>query len=44
METNEPNWYASRLLQLSLDQNLNIVSLQSESQSLEEVFRELTNA
>jgi ABC-2 type transport system ATP-binding protein len=44
METNEPEMVRKQLLQLSLDQNLNIVSLQSESQSLEEVFRELTNA
>ncbi|RZK89136.1 MAG: ATP-binding cassette domain-containing protein, partial [Pedobacter sp.] len=32
-----------QLLQLSLQQNLDIVSLQSEAQSLENVFRELTN-
>jgi ABC-2 type transport system ATP-binding protein len=32
-----------QLLQLSVEQNLNIVSLQSEEQSLENVFRMLTN-
>jgi ABC-2 type transport system ATP-binding protein len=32
-----------QLLELSLQQNLNIVSLQSGGQSLEEVFRSLTN-
>lgn len=42
METDEPETVRKQLLQLSLDQNLNIVSLQSESQSLEEVFRSLT--
>lgn len=31
-----------QILQLSLDKNLNIVSLQSSEQSLEEVFRQLT--
>jgi ABC-2 type transport system ATP-binding protein len=32
-----------QLLELALQQNLNIVSLQSGGQSLEEVFRTLTN-
>ncbi|MEQ1552983.1 MAG: gliding motility-associated ABC transporter ATP-binding subunit GldA [Ferruginibacter sp.] len=32
-----------QLLQLSIDKNLNIVSLQNESSSLEDVFRDLTN-
>ena len=32
-----------QLLQLSIDKNLNIVSLQSKNQSLEEVFKALTN-
>ena len=31
-----------QLLQLSIEKNLNIVSLQSEAQSLENVFRQLT--
>lgn len=43
LETDEPETVRKGLLQLSLDQNLNIVSLQSESQSLEEVFRQLTS-
>ena len=32
-----------QLLQLSIDKNINIISLQSEEQSLENVFRALTN-
>ncbi len=32
-----------QLMQLSLDKNLNIASLNSEGQSLEDVFRQLTN-
>ena len=32
-----------QLLQLAVDKNLDIVSLQSEDQSLEEVFKALTN-
>jgi len=32
-----------QLLQLSIEKNLNIISLQSEEKSLENVFRELTN-
>jgi len=31
-----------QILEISLQNNLNIVSLQSENQSLEEVFRSLT--
>jgi ABC-2 type transport system ATP-binding protein len=37
------NEVKKQLLELSLQHNLNIVSLQSESYSLEEVFRDLTN-
>lgn len=33
-----------QLLQMSIEKNLNIVSLQSEEQSLEKVFRALTNS
>lgn len=44
LETDEPEAVRKQLLQLSIEQNLNIVSLQSESQSLEEVFRTLTTA
>jgi ABC-2 type transport system ATP-binding protein len=43
-ETDKPESVRKQLLQLSIDQNLNIVSLQSHSQSLEEVFRSLTAA
>lgn len=42
IETAEPETVRKGLLQLALDQNLNIVSLQSENKSLEEVFRSLT--
>lgn len=42
IETSDPETVRRQLLQLSIEQNLNIVSLQSESQSLEEVFRSLT--
>ncbi|RYZ27788.1 MAG: gliding motility-associated ABC transporter ATP-binding subunit GldA [Chitinophagaceae bacterium] len=42
IETENPEVVRKGLLQLALDQNLNIVSLQSESKSLEEVFRNLT--
>ena len=42
LETEKPESVRKSLLQLALDHNLNIVSLQSESKSLEEVFRNLT--
>lgn len=42
IETASPESVRKQLLELSLEQNLNIVSLQSENQSLEEVFRSLT--
>jgi ABC-2 type transport system ATP-binding protein len=32
-----------QILQLAIDKNLNIVSLQSENQSLENIFKTLTN-
>jgi ABC-2 type transport system ATP-binding protein len=41
-ETNSPEQLRKQILELSLQHNLNIVSLQSESRSLEEVFRNLT--
>lgn len=44
LETDESETVRKGLLQLALEQNLNIVSLQSQSQSLEEVFRSLTSA
>jgi ABC-2 type transport system ATP-binding protein len=43
LETSNPESVRKQLMQLSLQHNLNIVSLQSESQSLEDVFRNLTN-
>jgi ABC-2 type transport system ATP-binding protein len=42
LHTTNPEVVRKQILELSLQQNLNIVSLQSESQSLEEVFRTLT--
>jgi ABC-2 type transport system ATP-binding protein len=42
LETDQPEMVRKQLLELSLQHNLNIVSLQSESKSLEEVFRLLT--
>lgn len=43
LETDEPEQVRKQLMELSLQHNLNIVSLQSENKSLEEVFRTLTN-
>lgn len=43
IETDEPEALRKQLLELSLQHNLNIVSLQNESQSLEDVFRALTS-
>lgn len=42
IQTTNPEAVRKQILELSLQHNLNIVSLQSESQSLEEVFRTLT--
>lgn len=42
LQTTNPDIVKKQILELSLQHNLNIVSLQSESQSLEEVFRSLT--
>jgi ABC-2 type transport system ATP-binding protein len=42
LQTSNPETVRKQVLELSLQHNLNIVSLQSESQSLEEVFRSLT--
>ncbi len=41
-ETDNPEQLRKQILELSLQHNLNIVSLQSESRSLEDVFRSLT--
>ncbi len=42
IQTNNPELLRKQLLELSLQLNLNIVSLQMQSQSLEDVFRSLT--
>lgn len=42
IETNNPDTVRTELKRLERENNLDIVSLQSESQSLEEVFRSLT--
>jgi len=44
IETDEPDQLRKQILSLAVDNNLNIISLQSESQSLEETFRLLTKA
>jgi ABC-2 type transport system ATP-binding protein len=40
--TDEPELMRKQLLELALQHNLNIVSLQTDSQSLEDIFRQLT--
>jgi ABC-2 type transport system ATP-binding protein len=42
IQTSNPESVRKQILEISLQNNLNIVSLQSENQSLEEVFRSLT--
>ncbi|RYY67190.1 MAG: hypothetical protein EOO13_14855 [Chitinophagaceae bacterium] len=42
LSTTDPEAVKKQLLQLSIEKNWNIVSLQSQSQSLENVFRSLT--
>jgi ABC-2 type transport system ATP-binding protein len=42
LQTGSPETLRKQLMELSLQENLNIVSLQSGEQSLEELFRELT--
>lgn len=42
LQTSNPEAVRKQIFELALQYNLNIVSLQSESQSLEEVFRSLT--
>ena len=44
LQTNDADEVRKQLLELSLKNNLNIVSLQSENNSLEEIFRSLTSA
>ena len=43
LETDESELVRKQILEMSLQHNLNIVSLHSENQSLEQVFRSLTN-
>ena len=42
LQTTNPESLRKQLMELSLQNNLNIVSLQSESNSLEDIFRSLT--
>ena len=42
LQTSNPEIVRKQILEISLQNNLNIVSLQSENQSLEEIFRSLT--
>jgi ABC-2 type transport system ATP-binding protein len=42
LQTSNPESVRKQILELAVNNNLNIVSLQSESQSLESIFRELT--
>jgi len=44
LQTSNPEAVRKQLLQIALQQNLNIISLQSESQSLETIFKALTNS
>src|SRR5215204_1015228 len=43
LDTNNPDSVRKQLLELSLQHNLNILSLRSESHSLEDIFRDLTS-
>lgn len=43
LQTNNPEAVRKQILEIALQQNLNIVSLQSENQSLENIFKTLTN-
>ena len=44
LQTNHPEIVRKQILELSLQHNLNIVSLRSESRSLEDIFRNLTGS
>lgn len=44
IETDNPELVRKNLLELTVHQNLNIVSLQTQTESLEEIFRSLTAA
>ncbi len=43
LQTANPDAVRKQILEIALQQNLNIVSLQSENQSLENIFKTLTN-
>ncbi|HEX5668781.1 MAG TPA: ATP-binding cassette domain-containing protein, partial [Chitinophagaceae bacterium] len=43
LETSDPDALNKQVMELALQHNLNIVSLQTESRNLEEVFRDLTS-
>ncbi|MEI9947029.1 MAG: gliding motility-associated ABC transporter ATP-binding subunit GldA [Chitinophagaceae bacterium] len=43
LQTANPEAVRKQILEIALQQNLNIVSLQSENQSLEDIFKALTN-
>jgi ABC-2 type transport system ATP-binding protein len=43
IETDNPELLRKQIMELVLQQNLNIISLQSQTQSLEDVFKTLTN-
>jgi ABC-2 type transport system ATP-binding protein len=43
LQTNDPEKVRKQILEIALQQNLNIVSLQSENQRLEDIFKTLTN-
>ena len=43
IQTNNPENLRKQILKLSIDKNLNIISLQNQNSSLEDVFRDLTN-
>jgi len=42
LQTADPELVRKQVLQLAIEKNLNIISLQSEGQSLEDIFRSLT--
>lgn len=43
LQTNDPEAVRKQVMQIALQQNLNIVSLQSDNQKLEDIFKTLTN-
>jgi ABC-2 type transport system ATP-binding protein len=43
LQTSAPDGVKKQLLELALQNNWNIITLQSETRSLEDIFRQLTN-